>query len=273
MKKWSTNFASWVHGRANLLPGSQRRIWWPSLVLRHPEVHRNPRVSWERIHYWQEVSSETIIKVLLKWMALYKRNYDLVLLRCVDKSEENWIIMEIHEGSFGTHASGHTMFKKILRAGYYWMTMEVDCYLYIQTCQKYQIYADKIHVPPITLNVLTSTWPFSMWGIDVIGCIEPTASNRNHFILVAIDYFTKWVEVVSYANVIRQVVARFIWKKIICLYGVPNKIIIDNGSNLNSKMMKELCQSFKIEHHNLSSYRPKMNGVVKATNKNINKVV
>lgn len=84
--------------------------------------------------------------------------------------------MEIHEGSLETHASGHTMVKKILRVGYYWMTMEVDCYRYVQTCHKFQIYADKIHVPPVPLNVLKSPRPFSMWGIDVIQCIESTSS-------------------------------------------------------------------------------------------------
>ena len=78
---------------------------------------------------------------------LYKRNYDLILLRCVNKQEANQIIMEIHEGSFGTQVSGHTMVKKILRASYYWMTMKVDYHRHIQTFQKFQIYADKIHVP------------------------------------------------------------------------------------------------------------------------------
>ena len=68
------------------------------------------------------------------------------------------------------------------------------------------------------------------------------------FILVAIDYFTEWVEVASYKNVTKQVVTRFIKREIICRYGTPNKIITDNGSNLNNKMMKEMCEEFKIEH-------------------------
>lgn len=112
-----------------------------------------------------------------------------------------------------------------------------------------------------------------MWGIDVIGRIDPTTSNGHRFILVAIDYFTKWVEAVSYANVTRQVVGRFITKETICRYGVPNKIITDNGSNRNNKMMKEIYQSFKIEHHNSSPYRTKMNGDVKASNKNMKKIM
>ncbi|WJX45728.1 hypothetical protein P8452_32589 [Trifolium repens] len=195
---------------------------------------------------------------------LYKRNFDMVLLRCVDKHEADSLMHEIHEGSFGTHPNGHTMAKKILRAGYYWLTMESDCHKHARKCHKCQIYADKIHIPPTSLNVLSSPWPFSMWGIDMIGRIEPKASNGHRFILVAIDYFTKWVEAASYANVTKQVVVRFIKNHIICRYGVPNRIITDNGTNLNNKMMKDLCGEFKIEHHNSSPYRPQMNGAVEA---------
>ena len=68
------------------------------------------------------------------------------------------------------------------------------------------------------MNVLETPWPFSMWGIDMIRAIEPKASNMHHFILVAIDYFTKWVETASYASMNRNVVIRFIKKEIICRY-------------------------------------------------------
>lgn len=112
-----------------------------------------------------------------------------------------------------------------------------------------------------------------MWDVDMIGMIEPKAYDGHHFILIAINYFMKWVEVVSYTNVMRRVVTQFIKKEIICRYGVPSKIITDNGSNLNNKMMSKLCQEFKIEHHDSSLYRPKMNGFVEATNKNIKKIV
>lgn len=212
-------------------------------------------------------------KFFLSGETLYKRNYDSVLLRCVDKPEADRIMEEIYEGSFGTHSSGHTMSKKILSAGYFWLTMETDCHNYAKKCHKCQIYGDKVHVSPSSLNVMTSPWPLAMWGIYMIGRIEPTASNGHRFILVAIDYFTKWVEVASYANVTRQVVALFIKQNFICRYGVPERIITDNGSNLNNKMIIKLCQDFKIQHHNSSPYRPKMNGAVEAANKNIKKIV
>ncbi|XP_050892959.1 uncharacterized protein LOC127098407 [Lathyrus oleraceus] len=70
-------------------------------------------------------------KFFLSGDVLYKRNYDSVLLRYVDRHKADRIIMEIHEGFFRTYASGHTMVKKISRAGYYWMTMEIDCHRHV----------------------------------------------------------------------------------------------------------------------------------------------
>jgi len=129
------------------------------------------------------------------------------------------------------------------------------------------------NVPPTTVNVLSSPWSFYMWGIIMIGRIELKASNEHRFILVAIDYFTKWVKATSYANTTKKVVVRYIKSQIMSCYGIPSRIVTDNGSNLNNKVIKELCNDFKIEHHNSSPYRPQMNGVVEATNKNIKKIV
>ena len=73
-----------------------------------------------------------------------------------------------------------------------------------------------MNVPPTPLNFMSSPWPFLMWGIDMIGMIKPKASNGHRFILVAIDYFTKWVEVASYANVTSEMVTRFIKQNLMC---------------------------------------------------------
>ncbi|EOY16577.1 Uncharacterized protein TCM_035381 [Theobroma cacao] len=175
---------------------------------------------------------------------LYKRSRDQMLLRCVDSAEAWRIVEEVHEGIY-----------------------------FAQKYHKCQIYTDRIHTLANSLNVLTSPWPFSIWGIDVIGLITPKASNGHQFILVAIDYFTKWVEAASYANVTQKVVCKFIQKEIICRYGLPKKIITDNASNLNGSMMKEIYAKFKIKHHNSVPYRPKMNGVVEAANKNIKRII
>src|ERR1051325_183389 len=93
---------------------------------------------------------------------LYKRNHDMVLLRCMDRHEADILMREIHEGSFGTHANVHYMANKMLWTGYYWLTMESDSQKFATKCHKFQIYADKIRVPLTLLNVISSPWPFSM---------------------------------------------------------------------------------------------------------------
>jgi len=81
------------------------------------------------------------------------------------------------------------------------------------------------------------------------------------------------VEAPSYANVARKVVVKFIKKELICRYGIPERIITDNATNLNNQMMSELCEEFNIKHHNSSPYHPKMNGAMEAANKNIKKII
>ncbi|XP_015161838.1 uncharacterized protein K02A2.6-like [Solanum tuberosum] len=108
--------------------------------------------------------------------------------------------------------------------------------------------------------------------MDVIGHIEPPASNVHLFILVAIDYFTKWVEASTYKAVTKKVVADFVRNNIVCRFGIPESIITDNAANLNSDLMKETCERFKIAHRNSIVYRPQMNGAVEAANKSIKKI-
>ncbi|PKI69151.1 hypothetical protein CRG98_010466 [Punica granatum] len=140
-------------------------------------------------------------------------------------------------------------------------------------CHRCQVYADQIKAPPNELRPMTAPWPFSMWGMDVIGPINPKASNGHMFILVAIDYFTKWIKAVTLASVTAKAVACFLRRDVIARYGVPATIITDNAKNLNNKVIDELCAQFKIQHHNSTPYRPQMNGAVEAANKNIKKII
>ncbi|XP_034903466.1 uncharacterized protein [Populus alba] len=114
---------------------------------------------------------------------LYKKSSDGTLLRCLDEVEAKNALQEVHEGICLTHASRHIMARKIQR-----------------------VYGDKINAASAPLFNLTSPWLFAMWGIDVIGPVNPKASNGHGFILVAIDYFTKWVEAGSFAYVTQKVI-------------------------------------------------------------------
>ena len=193
------------------------------------------------------------------------------LLRCLDAEEAEKIMNEVHAGVRGPHMNGYVLAKKILRAGYYWLTMERDCFHFVKKCHQCQIHGDLIHSPHSELHPMAAPWPFVAWGMDVIGPIKPKASNGHRFILVAIDYFTKWVEAITFKAVTKKAVVDFLHSNIICRFGIPRAIITDNAANLNSNLMKEVCEQFKIVHHNSTPYRPKANVVVEAANKNIKK--
>ena len=129
---------------------------------------------------------------------LYRRSYDGIHLRCLKKEEAKRVVEEVHQGICGPHMNGRMLAKKILRMGYLWNTMETDCVDYVKSCHDCQMHANLNHVLPSELYSMIFPWKFSVWGIDVIGRIASKALNGHEYILVAIDYFTKWVEAASY---------------------------------------------------------------------------
>nr|XP_009613912.1 uncharacterized protein LOC104106949 [Nicotiana tomentosiformis] len=91
---------------------------------------------------------------------------------------------EVHSGVCGPHMNGYVLAKKILRAGYFWMTTENDCFSFVRKCHQCQIHGDLIHAPLSELHPMSAPWPFISWGMDVIGPIELKASNGHKFILL-----------------------------------------------------------------------------------------
>ena len=79
------------------------------------------------------------------------------------------------------------------------------------------------------MNSLSSSWPFAAWGIDIIGEIRPNASNGHKHIVGVIDYFSRWIEAESFATLKAKQMVKIIDKSLICRYGVPHHIVIDNG--------------------------------------------
>ena len=162
--------------------------------------------------------------------------------------------------------------RKIMRTGYFCLTMEVDCCQFVQRCPECQMHGDLIHMPLLELHALTSPWPFSVWGIDIIGKISPKSSSGHEYILVAIDYFTKWVEAASYARLTADKVAKFIRSHIIFRYGVPHELISNRGVHFRGEV-DTLVQKYGVHHHRSSAYRPQTNGAVEAANKNITRIL
>ena len=106
--------------------------------------------------------------------------------------------------------------------------MKRDTTAYVKKCDKCQKHAPIPHVPSETLKSISNPWQFAQWGMDIVGPF-PIATAQKKFLLVATNYFDKWVEVEAYANIKDKDVTKFVWKNIICRFGIPQAIIADNG--------------------------------------------
>ncbi|XP_059064744.1 uncharacterized protein LOC131856823 [Cryptomeria japonica] len=115
--------------------------------------------------------------------------------------------------------------------------------------------------------------PFQMWGVDFIGKIAKKSSGGHKWILVAIDYFTKWVEAIPTRQATSKVVTKFLLENILIRFGVPHKIVVDNGMYFISKEFANFCESYGITLSHLSPYHHQGNGQPESSNKNLLKII
>ena len=99
---------------------------------------------------------------------LYRTSSVSVHLRCLKREEAERVVENVYQGICGPHMNGRMLAKKILRMGYYWSTIETNYMDYVKSFHDCQTHANLNHVPPSELYSMTSPWPFSIWGIDVI---------------------------------------------------------------------------------------------------------
>ena len=110
----------------------------------------------------------------------------------------------------------------------------------MRQCHQCHIYGNLNHLPPTVLNSFSSLWPFAAWGIDIIGEIRPNASNGHKYIVVAIDYFLRWIEAESFGTLKAKQMVKFIEKNLIYRYRVPHHIVTDNGVQFQAETSKLL---------------------------------
>ncbi|GJY37292.1 reverse transcriptase domain-containing protein [Tanacetum coccineum] len=131
---------------------------------------------------------------------LYRRSFLKPWLRCVGPLQADYVIREIHEGSCSMHAGPRSVVAKAMRLGYYWPTMHRDAREMIRTCNDCQIHRPVPRNPQQPLTPITAPWPFYKWGIDIAGPF-PEGPGKVKFLIVAMDYFTKWIEAKAVATI------------------------------------------------------------------------
>ncbi|GKU94659.1 hypothetical protein SLEP1_g8119 [Rubroshorea leprosula] len=199
---------------------------------------------------------------------LYKRSYSLPLLRCLTPYEAEYALREVHEGVCGSHVGARTLAHKVLRQGYYWPNMQEDAKKFMQRCQKCQFFAHLTHQLAEELTSMTAPWPFAQWGVDLLGPFVKAVGGATHLV-VAVDYFTKWVEAKPLSCLTSRRIEDFLFSSVICRYGIPNQIIADNGSQFNCNSFRDFCSSYGIKLVFTSVYHPEANGMVESVNKAI----
>ena len=171
---------------------------------------------------------------------LFRHRFTHPILMCVSGDECTRIMAELHEGICGNHVGGRSLASKVIRAGFFWPTVREDCVRYAQHCKQCQRHADWHKAPPEELRSIYSPWPFHTWGIDIPGPF-PLAIRQMKYLIVAIKYFTKWIEAEPVAQITAHKVQHFVWKNIICRFGVPRRLISDNGIQFASQQLGKLC--------------------------------
>jgi transposase InsO family protein len=174
-------------------------------------------------------------------------------------------VRDIHAGVCGHHAAPHTLVGNTLCQGFYWTTTVVDASEIVRTCEGCQFYTRKTNFPAHALQTIPVTWPFTVWGLDIVGPLrkEPGAYT---YLLVAIDKFSKWVEVRPITNLRAEQAVTF-FTDIIYRFGVPNNsIITDNGSQFTGRKFLEFCEKFHIRINWAAVPHPQTNGQVERTN-------
>ncbi|GJV07193.1 reverse transcriptase domain-containing protein [Tanacetum coccineum] len=199
---------------------------------------------------------------------LYKKSFLGPWLRCVGPLQANYVLREIHEGSCSMHAGTRSVVAKALRIGYYWPTMHEDARKLIRACQDCQVHRPVPRSPQQKLSPITSPWPFYKWGIDIAGPF-PEGPGKVKFLIVAIDYFTKWIEAKPVATITGNQIKKFVWDNIVCRFGLPGEIISDNGKQFQDNPFKDWCEKLCIRQHFAFVKHPQTNGLVERANRSL----
>ncbi|GAU50817.1 hypothetical protein TSUD_410870, partial [Trifolium subterraneum] len=182
------------------------------------------------------------------------------------ENRDGFILQEIHEGINGQHIGGRSLARKALRERYYWPTMQNDTKDHVLKCDKCQRHGDMHPAPANELKTLISPWPFAWWGMDILGPF-PTAVRQAKYLIVAVDYFTKWIEAEHLAKISASNILRFFKRDVLARFGIPQVVVTDNGTQFTNKKFQEFLATIGTTQHFTSVEHPQTNGQAEAANR------
>ncbi|KAL4353014.1 hypothetical protein GQ457_06G014200 [Hibiscus cannabinus] len=199
---------------------------------------------------------------------LFKQCADQIIRRCIPEEEQQTILEQCHSAPYGGHFGGNRTAAKVLQSGFYWPK---DAQLFCQQCDRCQRTGNISKRNEMPLQNILEVELFDVWGIDFMGPFP--SSFGNLYILLAVDYVSKWVEAVATTHNDAKTVQRFIKKNIFTRFGTPRVIISDEGRHFDNRSIAAALRKLGINHKLSTAYHPQTNGQAEVSNREIKSIL
>ena len=183
---------------------------------------------------------------------LFRRGAYLIIRKCVPKCEQSKILQECHASPYGGHFTGDKTAHKILQSGFYWPTIFKDCFEWVKLCDQCQRMGNISKRHEMPLQGILVVQLFDIWGIDFMGPFP--VSFENTYILLAVDYVSKWVKATACPKNDANTVVGFLQRNILSRFGTRG------GSHFANKVFDKLMGRYGIKHIMSLTYHPQTNG-------------
>ncbi|GJW13722.1 reverse transcriptase domain-containing protein, partial [Tanacetum coccineum] len=201
---------------------------------------------------------------------LFKTCADQIIRRCVDGKEALEILEACHSGPTGGHYGANFTAKKVFDAGFFWPTIYKDAFEFVKSCDACQRQGKISQRDEMPQNAIQVCEIFDVWGIDFMG---PFPSSRgNKYILVAVDYLSKWVEAKALPTNDARVVVKFL-KSLFSRFGAPRAIISDRGTHFCNDKFARVMSKYGVTHRLSTPYHPQTSGQVEVTNRGLKRIL
>ncbi|KAG7556883.1 Integrase catalytic core [Arabidopsis suecica] len=203
---------------------------------------------------------------------LYKKGTDGLFRRCIAEEEVQGVLEHCHGSAYGGHFATFKTIQKVLQAGLWWPSMFKDAYGFIDKCDPCQRMGNITRRNEMPQNPILEVEVFDVWGIDFMGPFNP-ASYGNKYILVAVDYVSKWVEAIASPTNDHKVVLKLFKSIIFPRFGIPKAVISDGGSHFINKVFESLLKKHGVKHKVATPYHPQTSGQVEVSNRQIKAIL
>ncbi|XP_062014166.1 uncharacterized protein LOC133730628 [Rosa rugosa] len=202
---------------------------------------------------------------------LWKHCSDQIIRRCVPEIEHKSILAFCHSESCGGHFGSRRTALKVLDCGFYWPTIFKDAYLFCMSCDRCQRTGNLGPKDQMPLAHIITVEIFDVWGIDFMGPFP--SSNGCLYILLAVDYVSKWVEAKATRTNDSRVVADFLRSNIFSRFGMPRVLISDGGSHFCNRTIEALLKKYNVTHKVSTPYHPQTSGQAEVSNREIKRIL